>query len=93
MKLNNYSYVHVKIRKISQYLEHLTDMKLITDFNEDFEDVRFVGKLSYITLDYRHHTCFAMSHHLTKQEIQIIDEIMVCLNWLEIGERYSIEHK
>ena len=87
--LNRTSYVHDKIRKLCQLLAYLTDMKLVTDFDEDFEDVRFVGKLSYLTLDYKHNTIFVISHKITKQEQNIIEEIMICLDWLEVGHNIN----
>ena len=90
--LNNHNYLHVKIRKLLKYLEYLTDMKVITDLDQDFEDVRLVGKLSYITLDFKHNTCFAMSHKITRQEMEIIEEIMISLDWLEVGRRYQARH-
>ena len=81
--LNRTSYVHVKIRKLCQLLAYLTDMKLVTEFDENFEDVRFVGKYGYLTIDYKHRTIFVMSHKITPQEQEIIEEIMLYLDWLE----------
>lgn len=92
MKLNNYSYVHVKIRKLCQMLAYYTDMTLVTDLNEEFTQLKFMNKLSYLIIDYDKNLCFAMSHKITKQEQQIIEELMICLSWLEVGKRYQTRH-
>lgn len=93
MKLNKTSYVHVKIKKLSQYLAYLTGMDLVTDLYSDFEDIRFISKLSYLTLDFKHNVVFSMSHKITKEEQAIIEELMICLDWLEVGNRYETLHK
>ena len=66
-------------------------MALITNLSEEFEEIRFVNKLSYITIDYKNYACFSMSHHITEQEIKLIDDLMVYLNWIETGNKWRIK--
>ena len=93
MKLNNTTYVHIKIRKLCQLLAYLMNMELATDLSEEYSQIRFTGKYSYLTIDYDHKTCFALSHKITKKEQEIIEEIMICCQWLETGRRYQMLHK
>lgn len=86
MKLNKHSYVHVKIRKLCQLLSYYTDMELTTDLSSNFNKLEFKNKLSYLIIDYEKNLCFAMSHKITRQEQEIIEEIMICLDWLKVGE-------
>lgn len=93
MKLNNNSYVHLKIRKLCQLLAYETNMQLVTDLDKEFKKLRFANSLSYIYIDYDKNLCFSMMHKITKQEQIIIEELMVHLRWLEIGKRYKTRHK
>ena len=89
MKLNKSSYVHISIRKMCLQLELLADMKMITDLSDDFTEIKFINKLGYILIDYRNEACFTLSHHLTKLEMSIIEDIMLYCNWLELGIRVN----
>ena len=94
MRLNKTSYVHVTIRKLCQLLAYLTSMELTTDLTEEYNEIRFVGKLSYLTIDWSNKVCYAMSHRITKEEQAIIEEIMLYNNWLETGRKYQMQlHK
>lgn len=87
MKLNHTSYVHVKIRQICQRLEKATGMKLITDLEQEFEILRFLSPLSYMTIDWQKQAYFTMSHHLTTEEEQEVQDLILYLDWLETGRR------
>ena len=89
MVLNNHSFVHVKIRKLCAELEEITGLMLITDLNENFEELQFINKLSYIRVDYKNEVCFVLSHRITPKEITIIDDLLLYLSWLEIGYCYK----
>lgn len=87
MTLNNNSYVHVRIRKLCSQLEILTSMRLITDINGDFEELKFVNSLGYITIDWQKKACFTLSHHLNDVELHIAEDLILNLSWLETGKR------
>lgn len=89
MKLNETAYTHKQIRKACQQLELLTDMKLVTDLSNDFNQIRFVNKLGYILIDYRNEACFILGHKLSHVEWQLVQDVMLYCNWLETGEKYS----
>lgn len=89
MKLNNTSHVHLLIRKKCLQLELLTNMKLITDLNGEFVEIRFMNKLGYIVIDFRKNKCFALCHKIMPVEWQLIEDILIYCNWLEMGEKYS----
>lgn len=89
MKLNTTSYVHKKIRLLCFQLQQITEMRLITDLNANFNEIQFVGKLSYIIIKYKRKACFALGHHITKVEWQTIQDIMLYLDWLETGKKYQ----
>lgn len=89
MRLNNHSYVHKKIRILCYAIEQSTNLKLITNFDNDFSDIRFMSRYSYLTIDYLHNTIFAMCIKLDKKQIEIIDDIITMLNWITIGETIS----
>lgn len=86
MKLNKTSYVHKKIRMLCFQLEQFTNLKMITDLSEEFTQIRFMNSLSYIIIDFKRNTCFSMSCKLDCQEFDIVQEILIYLNWLHIGE-------
>ena len=88
MKLNTKSYVHVKVRKLCQLLSYYTDMELTTDLSSNFNRLEFKNKLSYLIIDYEKNLCFAMSHKITRQEQEIIEEIMIYLDWLRVVGQY-----
>ena len=89
MKLNKTSYCHKQIRALCFELEQRSGLKCITDLDEEFEDIRFYGKLSYIRIDWLHNAIFTLSYNMDKKELQIAQDIMLNLNWLEIGKRYQ----
>ena len=90
MVLNNHSFLHAKIVKLCSQIELLADMKLTTDLFSDFEKIRFNSKFGYIVIDYKNDTCFALGHHISDVETRIIDDIMVYLNWLEVGKKWLV---
>lgn len=93
IKLNNTSYVHVTIRKLCLQLELLSGMKLITDLNEEFEQIRFINSIGYIVIDFEKNACFTLSHKLDKKEMATINDIMLYCQWLETGRKYEEEKR
>lgn len=89
MKLNNSSYVHVQIRKLCLQLELLSGMKLLTDLNEEFDEIRFINAYGYIIIDYERNTCFAFAHKITKEEMATIEDILTYIHFLSIGLNYA----
>lgn len=82
MKLNKTSYTHVQIRTLCQILEQTTGTKLVTNLDEEFEELRFVGRISYIVIDYQKKAIFTLSHHLTEHELNIAQDIIIYLRFL-----------
>lgn len=93
MKLNTNSYVHKLIRDLCLKLELKTDMKLITDLSEEFTQIRFVKTLGYITIDYRRKAFYTLGHKVDKAELQMIEEIIIYLRFLDVGNRYADEKR
>lgn len=93
MILNKTSYTHKQIRLACYILEQETGMTLKTDLSQEFQILKFEGKLSYLTIDYKKQVCFAMSHKLTKTEMELIDTIVVYIQWLEIENEYRKRHQ
>ena len=89
MKLNNSSYGHVRVRKLCKILEDSTEMTLVTNLDEEFEEIRFVGKFGYIIIDYKKEACFTLGIHVNCLEWEYIREIMIYLNFFEIGRVYE----
>lgn len=87
MTLNNHSFVHLQIRKLCSQLEFLAGMKLVTDINGEFNDIRLINNVGYITIDWKKNACYTLSHHLNDIEIELVKTIMLYLNWLETGEK------
>lgn len=87
MKLNEKSYAHVKIRGLCKLLEQISDLKNITDLGEEFDEIQFIGKYSYIIIDYKKETILVLSYKLSQKELGIIEDINFELNWLETGLR------
>ena len=85
MKLNEKSYVHVKIRKLCRVLEQISGLENITDLGEEFDEIQFIGKYSYIIIDYKKETILLLSYKLSAEELEIIKDINLNLNWLELG--------
>lgn len=88
MVLNSYSYIHKKIRKEAEQLEFLSGMKLITDFNNEFVEVRLMNKYGYIILNWRKDIIFTLAHKLTEVELELCEDIMLYLSWLETFSDY-----
>lgn len=91
MKLNCISYVHVLIRQLCFQLEQTSGLRTATDLSKDFKEIRFENDYSYIIIDYRDDVCFTLSHKLTEKEMAIIKDIVLHLQWLEIGIKYCQE--
>lgn len=86
MVLNKYSYLHLNIRKLSSQLEAISGMKLITDFDNEFVEVRFMNTLGYIVIDFRRNAVYTLSHKLDLVEKEIVEQILIYCRWLELGE-------
>lgn len=86
MKLNNHSYVHKQILALCYAFEQSTGLKLITNLSEDFTDVRFQSPYSYVTIDYQHNAIFLMCIKLKKEQLAMVQDIIVLLQWLLTGE-------
>lgn len=56
-------------------------MKLVTDF-KNFEEIKLLGKLGYITIDFKRNAVYTLGIKLTKAEIDVIQDIMLYCNWL-----------
>ena len=63
-------------------------MKLLTDFDNEFVEVRLMNKYGYIIIDWRKNTVFTLSHKLTEVELEICNEIMLYLSCLETFNDY-----
>ena len=85
MKLNEKSYVHVKIRGLCKLLEQISGLENITQLGEEFEEIQFIGKYSYIIIDYKKETILLLSYKLSTEELKIIEDIILYLHWLETG--------
>lgn len=93
MKLNDTAYVHKQIRLLCRQLELLTNMKLVTDLGEEFDQIKFIGKLGYIIIDYKKEACFTLSYSMDKKEWSTVRDIMLYLEWLDIGNNYIEERQ
>ena len=95
MKLNKTSYCHRQIRALCFELEQRSGLKCITDLDEEFEDIKFYGKLSYIRIDWLHNAIFTLSYTMDRKELQVAQDIILDLDWLETGKRVQdmILHK
>ena len=91
MKLNNTSYAHVTIRKLCLQLELLSGMKLVTDLNDDFYEIRFVNAYGYIVIDWRRNACFSLSHRVDNKQMEVVKDILLHCQWLEIGVKIEEE--
>ena len=89
MRLNNYSYVHKKIRLLCYQLELLTGLKCITNLSENFEEIRFMSPLSYITIDYKREAYYTMSVNVNKDVKETIEDIMLNTRWLYMVGRWQ----
>lgn len=89
MKLNNHSYTHKQIRATCLWFEQLTGLKLLTNLSEEFVDIRFISPLSYVTVDFRNNTIFAMSIKLSEKELRLLKDLILYCNWLICGEEFQ----
>lgn len=81
VELNCHSFTHKKIRALTLQLELLSDMKLVTDF-KNFDEIKLLGKLGYITIDFKRNAVYTLGIKLTKTELDIIKDIMAYCSWL-----------
>ena len=89
LKLNKTSYCHVQIRLACYKLEQSSKMKLETNLDENFDQIRFKKQLGYITIDYKNNAVFVLGHKITVAEHDIIENIMSYCNWLETMSNYQ----
>ena len=87
MKLNETSYVHKKIRHLCQLLEVSTGLQLVTNLGQEFQEIRFMGRLSYLVIDHQKQAIFTLSCRLTKEELEATKDLILYLQWLETGRR------
>ena len=96
MTLNNHSYCHKRVRLLCIQFESLSELKLATNLDEEFNDIRFMNGLSYVIIDYKHSKWFAMSYKPSKEEWETLKEIMIYCSWLYVGgkaQRKVLRHK
>lgn len=89
MKLNQYNYVHKKIRAMSYLLEQSTGLKLITNFDREFSQIQFLSNYSSITIDFEKDAIFIMMIKLTKEEKWLVEDILLYTRWLYTGNKYT----
>lgn len=89
MILNETSYVHKTIRKLCSQLEVVSGTKMITNLGENFTKIEFIDKYGYIIIDYQKQKIITLANKLNEVEFKIIENIMLQLDWLEIGEKYA----
>lgn len=88
MYLNQYSYAHKKLRMLLAQFETLTQLKLFTDLDNEFSSVKFCSNYSYVVFDYDNDAILTLSIKLNDAELKIADDILFCLSWLHIPEKY-----
>lgn len=86
MVLNNFSYVHKKIRFLLYLIEQESGMKLLTDLNKDFDVVLFANELQHLRIDYLHNMVAKISVRITPRLHDLIDDAMINLRWLASDE-------
>lgn len=89
MVLNNHAFVHKKIRILCYKLEEISGLKLVTNLNRNMVEIKLSGSYAHIIIDYRNSAILVLNHKLTDQEMLIIEDIMIYMNWLEVGEKVS----
>lgn len=87
IRLNKTSYAHVRARFNLFKLEQESGMKLTTNIDEDFDELLLKNALSYIRIDYNNNLCFAMSHKLTKKEMELIKDITIDCSCAELAKK------
>lgn len=88
MKLNHTSYGHRAVRTLCTEFEKMTRLKLITNLDEEFDQIRFVNALSYIVIDFKHGACFTMSYSMDVKEWNIVEDILSHTMFFYIGENW-----
>lgn len=91
MTLNKYSYCHKNIRLLCYQLEQKTQLQMKTNLDAEFEQLIFKNNLQYIMIDWKTYTIATLSYKLSNKEIQIIEDIILYLDWLETGKRFEKE--
>lgn len=89
MRLNNFSHVHKRIRKLCYYIETVTGLKLVNSLDDEFTTLLFCNALSYIRIEYDLNAYATLNYRLCKKDIEIIEEIIILLRWLDIGGRIN----
>ena len=89
MFLNNTSYVHIKIKKLCSQLELLSGTKLITDLNDEFNEIRFIDKLGYIVLDFNNLAIFTLGRKLDPVQLQLATDIINYCDFIIVGIEYG----
>lgn len=87
MQINNYNYVHKKIRALCFEFEQATNLKCVTNLDDEFFEIKFCSSLSYVTIDFLHNTYFVMCMKLDKKQFAIAEDIMTYVQWLLIGNQ------
>ena len=85
MVLNNYSYVHKKIRSLCYLFEQSTQLQLVTNLSNDFDCIKFCNAYSYVTIDFANSTIFVMCIKLDKSQFALIEDILIYTQWLHLG--------
>lgn len=92
MKLNNFSYMHKKIRILLFLIEQETGMKLLTNLDEEFDCILFANELQHMRIDYLQEMVCTISVRITPRLQKLIDDVIVSLRWLiPFGELRAIK--
>lgn len=89
MRLNNISHVHKRIRTLCYYIEVVTGLKLVNSLDDEFSTLLFCNNLSYLRIDYEHNVYATLNYKLKKADIDVVEEIIILLNWLDIGGKIN----
>jgi hypothetical protein len=68
-------------------MQQLTELPLVTNLDEDFDELRWEDELSHIVINYKRSACFNMSHKMTEPEWKTAQDIMLFCQWLQTGEK------
>lgn len=93
MKLNEISYTHKLIRNYCTKLEEITGLQKVTNLSEDFNEIQYIGKYSYIIIEYREKRILVLAYKLNAQEMSLIEDIILYLHWLEFVPKYQKRNK
>ena len=64
-----------------------------TDLSQEFDSIFFNSELQYIRIDFKRNAYYVLNVNLTKQLRAAIEDILVFLQWLDIGNNYNEERK